>query len=281
MISNVSSWADAFAQGRSWSSTIRKVPSQASTAGWWVDLSMAAGIPTPNFYASEPLVAATLNPMRGVNHGDNKSPAEKYIHSWELMTPTAGLVGQYLLLDYLLYYPFVDLDSLEPQDFDNTVVLPRYVGGDGVMAMFVCAAPTVGGGSFTYSYINQAGEPKTSPVVYYAAAAAGISSVLTSQPASNAGIGPFLPLASGDTGIQAVTGITNIGSTGGLGSLVLVKPLASHAIFEVNTPHEVEFVRDRSAPPRVVDGAYLGMLVQCAATVAGGSLVGRLTTVWS
>lgn len=242
---------------------------------------MAAGIPTPNFYASEPLVAATLNPMRGINHGDNKSPSEKYVQSWELMTPTAGLVGPYFLMDYLLYYPFVDLDSLEPQDFDNTVTLSRYADGDGVMAMFVCAAPTTGGGSFTYSYINQAGNAAVSPTISYTTASAGISSIVTSQPAVAASMGPFLPLASGDTGIRSVTGITNITGTGGLGTLVLVKPLASHAVFEVNTPHEVEYVRDRPTLPRIYDGAYLNMVMRCSATVAAGILVGRLTTVWS
>lgn len=281
MIKNVSRYVAAATGGQISSATIRKVPSQASTASWWVDLSMAAGIPTPNFYASEPLVAATLNPMRGINHGDNKAPAEKYLQSIELMTPSAALVGPYFLLDYLLYYPFVDLESLETQEFDNTVAPPRYAGGDGVMAMFVCAAPTTGGGSFTYTYINQSGNPAVSPVISYATAAANISNILTSQPATVAGRGPFLPLASGDTGIRAVTGITNILGTGGLGTLVLVKPLASHAIWEINTPHEVEYVRDRPNLPRIYDGAYLNMIMRCASSVAAAILVGRLTTVWS
>lgn len=281
MITNVSSYVAAATGGRIASSTIRKVPSQASTASWWVDLSMAAGIPAPNFYASEPLVAATLNPMRGINHGDNKSPAQKYVQSLELMTPSAAFVGQYLLLDYLLYYPFVDLDSLDLQPFDNTVTLSRYADGDGVMAMFVCAAPTTGGGSFSYTYINQDGVEKTSPVISYSTASASISNIVTSQPATVAGIGPFLRLASGDTGIQAITGLTNVTGSGGLGALVLVKPLVSHTIWEINTAHEVEFVRDRPNLPRIYDGAYLNLVVRCASSVAAAILVGRLTTVWS
>jgi hypothetical protein len=281
VLANVSEYVEAATSGRVWSATIRKVPSQASVASWWVDLSMAAGIPTPNYYASEPLVAATLNPMRGINHGDNKAPYEKYVQSWELMTPSAGLVGIYYLMDYLLYYPFIDLDSVDPQPLDNTVTSSRYTDGDGVMAMFVCAAPTLGGGSFTYDYINQNGDAKTSPVISYTTASASIASIVTSQPATAAGIGPFLPLASGDTGIRSITNITNITGTGGLGTLVLVKPLASHAIWEINTAHEVEYVRDRPSLPRVYDGAYLNMVMRCAATVAATTLVGRLTTVWS
>jgi hypothetical protein len=278
---NVSTYVAAATGGQISSATIRKIPSQASTASWWVDLSMAAGIPTPNFYASEPLVSATLNPMRGINHGDNKSPAAKYIHSLELMTPSAALVGTYFLLDYLLYYPFVDLDSLEEQAFDNVIPLPRYSDGAGVQAMFVCAAPTTGGGSFTFNYVNQDGVARTSPVISYTSAAANISNVVTSQPGVNAGIGPFLPLQGGDTGIRSITGLTNLTGSGGLGVLVLVKPLMAHKVWEVNTAHEVELIRDLPILPRVYDGAYLNLVVQCASTVAASTLVGRLTTVWS
>jgi hypothetical protein len=280
-IKNVARYVSTVNNGQWSSATIRKVPSQASTASWWVDLSMAAGIPTPNYYASEPGVSAVLNPMRGVNHGDNKSPAEKYVESIELMTPSAALVGPYFLLDYLMYYPFIDLDSLEPQALENTVSVSRYADGEGVMAMMVCAAPTTGGGSFTFTYVNQSGNTSVSPVISYTTAAASIGNIVTSQPAVAAGIGPFLPLASGDTGIRSITEITNLTGTGGLGTLVLVKPLASHVIYEINTPHEVEFVKDRPNLPRIYDGAYLNFIVQCASTVAAAILVGRLTTVWS
>ena len=281
MFKNISRFVAAATGGQVSSAVIRKVPSQASVARWWVDLSMAAGIPTPQYYASEPLVAARLNPLKGIFHGDNKSPSEKYLHSLELITPSTALVGQYYLLDYLLYYPFVDLDSLDVQVFDNTTPLNRYTDGDGVMAMFVCSAPTTGGGTFTFDYVNQLGESKTSPTISFTTAAASIASLLTSQPAVNAGIGPFLPLASGDTGIRSITSLTNITGTGGLGTLVLVKPIATHSIWEINTAHEVEYIRDRPQLPRIYDGAYLNLIVQGAATVAASTLVGRLSTVWS
>ena len=164
---SVREYASAFDEGRSHFCSFRKVPSQASTAFSWVDLSMAAGNPLPNYYASTPLVAATLDGFRGLFHGDEKSPATKHLVEWGLVTAGAALVGPYQLLDYLLYYPFVDGDDTDVQAMDNTVTLPRYTDGAGVQMMAVCVAPTTGGGSFTVTYINQDGVEKTTPLMKF------------------------------------------------------------------------------------------------------------------
>lgn len=278
---SVSDYANAWEAGRVSTCSIRKVPSQASTAGHWVDLSMAAGNPKPNYYASSPLIAATLTGLDGIYHGSSRAPASTHIADLCLMTPTDGLVGRYKLLDYLLYYPFVDLDDGDAQVFDNTTTLPRYEDGDGVMAMLVAAAPTVGGGSFTFDYVNHAGEAKTSPVQVCGTASSPIASIVTSQPGTAGGQGPFLTLASGDTGIRAVTGWTNLALNGGLGSLVLVKPIADHAIREINTASEITWIQQRAGAPVIEDGAYLNLIMNCAATVAAGTLAGRASFVWS
>jgi len=278
---NVSDYANAWDAGRVQTCSIRKVPSQASTAGQWVDLSMAAGNPKPNYYASSPLVAATLAGLDGIYHGSARTPSTTHLAEMCLMTPTAGLVGRYMLLDFLMYYPFIDLDDGDAQAMDNTVTLPRYESGDGVMAMLVAAAPTVGAGQFTFDYVNQDGVAKTSPVQFCGTAASTIASIITSQPGTAGGQGPFLKLADGDTGIRAVTGWTNTVLNGGLGSLVLVKPLADHTIREINTASEVSWVKHRAGAPRIFDGAYLNLIMNCAATVAAGTVSGRMSYVWS
>lgn len=51
---NIRAFADASDDGRTHFCSLRKVPSQATVAGWWADLSMAAGNPPPNYYASTP-----------------------------------------------------------------------------------------------------------------------------------------------------------------------------------------------------------------------------------
>lgn len=278
---NIQALGGAFDAGRTHSCSFRKVPSQASTAGWWVDLSMAAGNPVPNYYASSPLVASTLDAFRGVFHGDAKSPASKHLTELNLTTPTAALVGVYRLLDYLLYYPFVDLDDTDPQVMDNATTLPRYTTGAGVRPMLVSVAPTIGGGSFTFDYVNQDGVSKTAPTQSCSVASANIASIITSEQATAAGGRVFLALADGDTGVRSITSWTNIVSNGGLGALVLAKPLADIAIREVNTPSEMSWPNLQPGTPRIEDGAYLNFIMNCAASVAAGTLSGRASFAWS
>jgi hypothetical protein len=278
---NVPAYVAAFTEGRVHSCSIRKVPSQASVANWWVDLSMAAGNPPPNYYASSPLEADTLDGFRGIFHGADKAPASKHLHEIMLTTPTAALVGAYQLLDYLLYYPFVDGDSADVQTLDNTITLPRYTDGDGVKVMFVSAAPTTGGGQFTFDYINQNGVARTSPTQFCSVASASIASLITSEPGTAANGAPFLRLADGDTGVRRITSVTFSVPNGGLGALVLVHPVGDLVVREINTPAEVTYVQHAPAREAVKDGAYLGLIVQCAGTVAAGLLAGRMTFTWS
>lgn len=357
---NIRSYADCTLAGRTHTGHFRKVPSQTTVAGNWYDVSMAAGNPLPNYYASPPLVASVLDGFRGIWAGDEVetdrattaslggnisgttftdtahgtglwevgmvltgtnvtpgttitafgtgtgqnsggtyivSPSQtvtaqtisgsiasgrsKHLRELMLVTPTAGLVGQYMLLDYLLYYPFVDCDDLDTQAMANTTTLPRYTDGEGVMVMAVNVAPTVGGGVFTFDYIDQDGNAKTSPAQGCGTTAANIGTLCTSQQAVANAVGPFLKLADGTTGVRSITSVTFTVANGGLIALVLVKPLLNSGIREVSTPKEVEMIREKMALPRIYDGAYLNLIMSCAATVAAGLLVGRASFTWS
>lgn len=279
----IGSVTDAYDAGRWVSASIRKVPSQASTAGWWVDLSMAAGNPPPNYYASSPLEARTLDPYDGIYHGPDQGAASLHLHKLGLMTPKAALVGQYMLLDYLLFYPFVDADAVgEVQALDNgTAALTRYADGAGVKVMAVAVTPSTGGGTFTFEYVNQDGITRTSPAQACATTAANIATIVTSQQAvANAPGGPFLALASGDTGVRSITSVTFSVANGGLVALVLVKPIADLAVREINTMAELHTVQFRPMP-RVEHGAFLGLICNCAGSVAAGTLAGYADFIWS
>jgi hypothetical protein len=279
---NFTDFVDALAtNGQVHSTTFRKVPSQATVANIWADLSMAAGFPLPNYYAASPLVAATLEGHRGIFHGYDKSPAKKHLVELGLTSPTAGFVGQYKLLDYLLYYPFVDMDSSDLQELDNTTTLPRHTGGAGVQVMAVAVTPSVGSGTFTFDYYNQDGVLKTSPVQTCNTTGVSIASLVTSQSAVSVNHGPFLRLADGDTGVRSIVSVTAGTLNGGLISLVLVKELCNHTILEINTTNELSFPVTRFAPPQVVDGAYLNLIVLPAATIAAGLLLGQAKFIWN
>ena len=48
------------------------------------------------------------------------------------LTTTNGSPDHVHLLDYLMFYPLIDLDDDVEQVMDNTVTLPRYDDGAGV-----------------------------------------------------------------------------------------------------------------------------------------------------
>jgi hypothetical protein len=57
---NIGELAAADREGRTLDGFFRKVPGLASVASWWADLSMAAGNPPAQYFASVPLTAALL-----------------------------------------------------------------------------------------------------------------------------------------------------------------------------------------------------------------------------
>jgi hypothetical protein len=277
---NVQGYGRALLEGRTVTGHFRKVPALASVAYWWSDLGMAAGTPPPNYYASAPLLGRRLDKYDGIFHGDNKSPSEMFLAELMVVTPTANMVGKYSLLDYCLYYPFIDLDSTDTQEMVPTDSLDRYAT-EGLRGMIVAQSPTTGSGTFQFTYINQSGVEKTSPIQAYTTTGAGMGAILIGQPASAGGSGPFVKIAQNDTGIRSVKTFTNIVANGGLGAFVLVKPLADIVIREINTATELTFVNNRPGPPKICDGAFLGFIGNTLGSIATGTFFGMAKFAWT
>jgi hypothetical protein len=272
---------DSFEGGKFLTSTFRKAPALANNAGWF-DLSVVAGNPVPNYYAATPLKAEVLESRKGLWHGEDKAPSKKFLTNLELIGTTAGCAAEYRLLDYLLFYPFIDGDVTSSQAMDNTTSLPRYTTGAGVQAMLVGVTNSLGGGTFFFNYINQDGEAAVSPVINVATAAQVTGTLATGVAAiAGSSYGPFLPLANGDTGIRSITSIEFSVTTGALYALVLVKPLLTHSVREANMPNEVNLLRQTPFLPQIVDGAYLHLIVNPTASLSGAFVVGNATFVWS
>ncbi len=278
----LSELSDAYLEGRVHACSFRKAFTTSITAGWWHDVSVLAGNPLPNYYAATPLEAAVLNGDRGIFHGPDQAPATKWLTRFGLVSATAAMLGEYKLLDYLLYYPFVDSDVTDVQLLDNTTTLPRYTDGAGVQVMAVVVGTTsVINGTFTFNYINQDGVAKTSPVQGTAGAVANFGNLYCSAPASNINtLGPFLKLASGDTGVRSITSVTYIVPTGGLITLVLVKPLMDTLTVELNVPYETSVCLNKPITP-ILDGAYLNLIVRPTAAVTTATIAGYAEFVWS
>lgn len=278
---STSALADAYLNGATCFAHFRKVPSQASTAGFWADLTMAAGQPVPNFYANAPYESAILSPRYGFYTGQNVSPLTKHIFRFNLCTPTANAVpSTWILCDYLLYYPFIDLTVGDPQGLTQVATLPRYATGEGVYAFLVSQQAPGGSGTFSYDYVNSQGNPQSLSGVALNTTV-NVSALLTSGPA-NASSGPFLPMVAGDKGIRSITSITfTTPSAAGLGALVLVKPLMTFTLLDITAATEISPV-ERLTLPKVEDGCVLGLIGESiTGSIAGATFSGWLETVWN
>lgn len=280
---SIKEYVDALDNGQEWLTSFRKVPSQATTLGTWADLSMAPGNPVPNYYASDPLVAATLEARRGIYHGEAASPGEKYVHSFCIQSPTAGAApSNWLLSDYLLYYPFIDMDTTDEQVLDNTVTLPRYTDGDGVQAILVALTPYTGGGIATINYTNQSGTSGRVSQSIVSNSALTITSLVNSGAGITNLVGPYIPLQNGDTGIRSVESITFSVVNGGLAALVLIRPIMFASwIREITAPNEFENISSRPGYYKIEDGAYLNLIGEVQGTIAAAVITGYLETVRS
>lgn len=295
---NIRSFVAADEAGQTWVTGFRKlVASPATVTANWLDLTYSGGSPGANFYASEPLVAATLESNKGI-YVPSVSPASLFLHRLTLMaaaasaTTTTAQNSRFFLADYLLYYPFIDTDAAgEQQDLDNTVTIPRYDAGM-VIAIAQSASSTVG--QFTMSYTNQDGTAgRTSPNCFTLATVTGGGQSLITG-ASAAGMWPFVPLQAGDTGVKSIESVTFSAAGGGLVCLAIVKPLfnglyaqecrrtTSGNLESYGSAVQYDMVLHQARAPKIEDGAVLGLcMLGTAGSLATTNYVGLLETIWN
>jgi hypothetical protein len=265
----------------------RKVPAVATTAGVWYDYSMCPGSPPPQYYAAAPLTAQTLSRSGdgGIRHGGNVSPLTKYLRTMQASCVTAGgAVQRIMVLDYLMFYPFFDMGTTDPQTTDNTQSLTRYTDGDGVDMMAVLVAPHgLVGDTFTVTYTNQDGTAgRVTPLHTMTTGAAVNGTILTTSAAVAGTFGPFMTLQAGDTGVRSIEAVTcTAGTDVGLFTMVLVKPLAEFSLREITAATEVDFFLDAGKLPIVQDDAYLNMITCPNGSLSAAALNGAATFIWA
>jgi hypothetical protein len=264
--------------------TWRKTPTQATTIGIWFDLSMSPGNPNPQYYADSPLAAVAMarSTDGGIQHGASVSPQTKYLRQIMAMTTTATpLPMPMILMDYLLYYPFIDEGVTDPQIMTNSVTLPRYTTGAGVQMMAVSVAGRTGGQSFYVTYTNSDGvaDRVSQTVIQNSVSLNG--SIVTSDRAAAGAAGPFIPLQEGDTGVRSIQSVTMLGGDVGLFTIVLVKPLAQLQIRGIDAPVEVDYFRDFSQCPVIKDDAYLNFICCPAGSLSAVPIHGDIKVVWA
>jgi hypothetical protein len=285
---NVTGLVDAQLAGKVKYTFFRKAPAVVTGAGTWFDYSMAPGNPAPQYYAAAPLVAQTMSRSGdgGIQHGGDVSPSTKYLRKITAMVVAAAGVPQRLYaLDYLMFYPFVDMGTPDEQTMTNVQTLTRYTDGDGVQIMAVLVAPHgLVGDTFFVTYTNQDGVAgRITPLHTMSTAISVNGTILTTQQAGTGRFGPFMTLQSGDTGVRSIEAVQcTAGTDVGLFTLVLVQPLAELTVREITAPVEIDFFLMAGAKlPPVVDDAYLNFITCPNGSLTGVQLNGDATFVWT
>jgi len=284
---SVGQLADAQAE-RSKYLSFRKLPAVVTGAGTWYDYSMAPGNPTPQYYAAAPLTAQTMarSTDGGIQHGGNVSPLSKYLRKLTLMSvAAAGVPQRVYMLDYLMFYPFVDMGTPDQQDMVNVQTLPRYATGAGVQMMAILVAPHgLIGDTFFVTYTNQDGTAgRVTPLHTMSKAIAVNGTILTTQQTGAGRFGPFLALQAGDTGVRSIEAVQcTAGTDVGLFTLVLVQPLAEMTVREITAPTEADFYLTSGGKlPAIVDDAYLNFISCPNGSLTGVPLFGDATFIWN
>lgn len=165
-----------------------------------------------------------------------------------------------------------------------TVQIPRYTDGKGVRAFLTARATTgANANNLSYAYANQAGTTnRVNPVTVASTVSAIVPHIIHSGVAAN-NYGPFLPLASGDYGMQNCEGVGFSAATGSASTaaLVLVRPLMQIPIGVAGVLTMMEFFNQFPSLPKIYDTACLNFLLLTQAnTAASTTFIGHVETLW-
>lgn len=279
--------------GKQWQYTWNKITTAGITytAGRWYDWTQVAGTPIANAWAGSALAWTACDESTGngtqifgMRHGGDVSTDTKHLLFAEAVTAVATGVPSYLkLVDICGYWPGINMNSSSLQTLTGTPTL-RYSNGNGVRAYLVVTATTgATAHNLSMTYTNQAGTgSRTLPVTVACTASAVVGHITHSGVAAN-NYGPYLPLASGDYGIQNVASVQlSAASLAGTAALVLCREICSIPLVTASVSSGRSFVNEIPSLPQIPDEACLAWLYFAgAATAASTNFYGEIITGWS
>ena len=273
--------------GKYWRQDFNKITGAAAyTAGRWYNMGGLTGTPVASAWSGTSLAAQIPTDTSGYGmwHGGNVSTDTKHIINVSAVTSAAtGAPSMLMLCDICLYYPGINMNSSSAQNLTNASTLTRYTDGAGLRAaLFITATSGATAHSISMSYTNQDGTSgRALPVTVSCTASAIVPHITHSGTAAN-NYGPFLPLASGDTGIRSVESITLSAASGsGTAVLALYRPLLTIPLAVASIASERDLMNQLPSMPQVRDGACLvWLLFTGAATAASTTFLGSVDFAW-
>lgn len=287
MIQSQDQLVAALTAGKTWRMDWNKITGGTSyTAGRWYDLSMLNGTPIANTYTGTALNAQVPNEASGFGlyHGGNVASEIKNLLNMGAVSAVGTAVPSTLMLvDLCMYYPGINMNVATAQTLVNGTPLTRYTNGAGLRTALVIQTNTgATAHNIALSYTNQLNVAGKVLPVTVAATGSAITPHLTHSGTSANNYGPFLPLASGDTGIRSVQSIQLSAASGaGTAALCLYKPLMEIPITTAGVYAERDLLNQLPSLPVIQDGACLVWLLFTGnALAASTNIFGKVTTVW-
>ena len=243
-----------------------------------------SGVPAPNTLTGTAGVATSLDRTStgAIALNANVSTDTRHVISVSIAPfLTAGNPYQAILVDMLLYYPSVVLTGT-PTTLDNTVTLPRYTNGKGVMGFFCGQVAGAGAVQITPTYTDDGGNAGNVGGALATSDCSVITEVYHAENDTSAfRASPFIPLAAGDIGIKKIESYTiGTGQATATGAFFLCKPILD-LHFQSHLGIEKNFVTDNVTLPQIQDGACLTWLIGGgSATVASFKFSGSIKYAW-
>lgn len=261
----------------------------AYALGRWYDMSMLSGLPVANAWPGTALAWKTCNEATGngtqifgMPHGGNVSADIKHllnINAWG--TAATAVPGTLMLVDMQGYWPGISNNTTSAQTLTGTPSL-RYANGAGCRLYQVqTSAAGATAQNIACSYTDQAGNTGNTLPVTVAMTASAIAGHISHSGTAANNYGPFLPLASGDSGVQNVATVTMSAANTGTFALVLARPLATITLSVAGLMTEKDLLNQIPSLPRIYDGACLTWIWGAgAATAASTTFAGGIEAVW-
>ena len=266
--------------------------STAVTANNWYDMWPVAGNPQVGAYTGAAYTARQFDDTTqgAILHGGNVSTYVKGLTtgSWTSTVSTPTLV----LYDRVLTYEACSFNAAVNQAMTNGVAAQRYIGTGEPGLHLMVTSQTVFNATVTawtqLQYTDNGGTtlqsiPTTNFVNFIVSSAAPTATLgarVVTPVASGAGVpvGPYVTLATGDTGMRLVDNFTTSAANTGTFCMVLMHPLATVPLQAAGIGMLTDHVVQLGSMPIVKDGACLAIL----AFIPTGAplLFGRSEFVW-
>lgn len=265
---------------------MQKTLNVAGTAGAWTLLGPHAGIPLASVYTGTDLnfVATDDTWAEGaLYNGGDVSPASKhFLSAGACCVAAAGAPWFIMAIDMVGFVPLTttNVSTIGVKAVTMTAIgssaakADRYPNGVG-LRLFVAADTGMGANAPTciINYLDQGGAAGAT-TTFTSTASAGLGNLLNTGAAANK-YNPFLPLATGDTGVSDIVNLTWAGTAHASGTVIigLCKPLWCIPVPATGLYTKVDFVNALPSLRQIKDGANIQFLLfQTGATTQYGTV---------